>query len=40
MLGEKEDGWKLVERVYEGSDCLIYFVSLCEFLMDKGYDIN
>lgn len=40
MLGEKEDGWKSVERVYEGSDRSTYFASLREFLTDKGYDTN
>ncbi|MEB3343109.1 S-layer homology domain-containing protein [Okeania sp.] len=40
MLGEKEEGWKLVEKVYKGSDRTEYFTSLRQFLIDKGYDTN
>ncbi|MGD1702434.1 S-layer homology domain-containing protein, partial [Dapis sp. BLCC M229] len=40
MLGEKEDGWKLIEKVYKGSDRAEYFASLRQFLTDKGYDTN
>ncbi|MGD1716642.1 hypothetical protein ACP6PK_25175, partial [Dapis sp. BLCC M172] len=40
MLGEKEDGWKLIEKVYKGSDRSEYFASLRQFLTDKGYDTN
>ncbi|MCL2933152.1 MAG: S-layer homology domain-containing protein [Trichodesmium sp. MAG_R03] len=40
MLGEKEDGWKSIERVYKGSDRVAYFASLREFLTNKGYDLN
>jgi len=40
MLGEKEDGWRLIEKVYQGSDRAEYFASLRQFLTDKGYDTN
>ncbi|MEM1168955.1 MAG: S-layer homology domain-containing protein [Cyanobacteria bacterium P01_H01_bin.35] len=40
MLGEKEDGWKLIEKVYKDSDRAEYFASLRQFLTDKGYDTN
>ncbi|MGD1807254.1 S-layer homology domain-containing protein [Dapis sp. BLCC M126] len=40
MLGEKEDGWKLIEKVYKDSDRAEYFASLRQFLTDQGYDTN
>ncbi len=40
MLGQKEDGWKLIEKVYQDSDREAYFASLRQFLADKGYDTN
>ncbi|NEP40726.1 MAG: hypothetical protein F6K25_16350 [Okeania sp. SIO2G4] len=38
LLGQKEDGWKLIEKVYQNSDREVYFDSLRQFLVDKGYD--
>ncbi|NEQ36878.1 MAG: hypothetical protein F6K40_11555 [Okeania sp. SIO3I5] len=40
MLGEKEDGWRLIEKVYKDSDRAEYFANLRQFLTDKGYDSN
>ncbi|WP_293074771.1 S-layer homology domain-containing protein [Okeania sp. SIO3B5] len=38
LLGQKEDGWKLVEKVYQKSDREVYFNNLRQFLADQGYD--
>ncbi|NET27569.1 S-layer homology domain-containing protein [Okeania sp. SIO1I7] len=38
LLGQKEDGWKLIEKVYQNSDREVYFDNLRQFLVDKGYD--
>lgn len=38
LLDQKEDGWKLIEKVYQKSDREVYFNNLRQFLTDKGYD--
>ncbi|NER04798.1 MAG: hypothetical protein F6K17_20440 [Okeania sp. SIO3C4] len=38
LLGQKEDGWQLIEKVYQNSDREVYFENLRQFLADKGYD--
>ncbi|NEP89439.1 MAG: PQQ-binding-like beta-propeller repeat protein [Okeania sp. SIO2C2] len=38
LLGQKEDGWKLIEKVYQNSDREVYFDNLRQFLVDQGYD--
>ncbi|MGK7920496.1 MAG: S-layer homology domain-containing protein [Trichodesmium sp.] len=40
LLGEKEEGWKLIEKVYQNRDRERYFASLREFLADNGYNTN
>ncbi|MDY7007671.1 MAG: S-layer homology domain-containing protein [Cyanobacteriota bacterium] len=38
LLGQKEDGWQLIEKVYQNNDREVYFDNLRQFLADKGYD--
>ena len=40
MLDQKEDGWNLIEKVYQESDREEYFANLRQFLVDKGYAKN
>ncbi|MGB3510664.1 MAG: S-layer homology domain-containing protein, partial [Microcoleaceae cyanobacterium] len=40
MLGQEEDGWQLIEKVYQSSDRQEYFADLRQFLADKGYAKN
>jgi len=37
LLGEEEEGWALVEKVYEGNDAEDYFQILRKVYQDLGY---